>query len=131
MKSSLLPGVLIGALLSSCVLPEPPTDEELARRRAAMESILAQQSVEGRASLEAALAEALEEGETVLTIRYHNGVQVIARDFELLPNGYCAAEFAVNGTQSYDDYWRPVEPPERHCQQYNAVARARPGDARD
>ena len=120
------------ATVAACAPHEPPSDEEIARNRAIAEAQWAEDAIEGRALLEAALAS----GENTLTISFAGGGRTIGRDFELRDEEFCATTLATRGVARFSDYWTDLDYADRatplpvRCNAYRGIRRVRLGDAR-
>ena len=125
-------GALASALLASCTLYEPPSDEEIARNRAIADARRAEDAIKGRALLEAALAS----GEDTMMITFALGDRMIGRDFELRDNEFCSTTLATRGTARFNDYWTDLDYSKRatpiptRCMGYSGIKRVRSGDVR-
>ena len=125
-----LAGLVLIAGLLGCISLAPPSDEEIARNRAAWEAELAVGQARGRALCEHTLARW---GSGTYTVYYRTGARDVVRDVELEENRYCRVLLAERSPQRHNDYWRNYDyynQLQRRCAPYGDFARIEPGDAR-
>ena len=88
-----------------------------------------QRAIDGRAQLEAGLAES-----DLLTVRLQGGLRLVVTNVVLHPEQWCSDRLARRGINRHDDYWieydRRGPGPRTACAQYKAVKSVRVGDAR-
>ncbi|MDX2236749.1 MAG: hypothetical protein NW203_04215 [Hyphomonadaceae bacterium] len=126
----LLTAITLIATLLGCISLEPPSDEEIARNRAAWETEQAEDRVRGRALWEQTLAE---HGGGTFTVYVRSGSRFVERDIELEENRYCRVLVAERHPERHNDYWRNYDDYnalQRRCAGYEGIARIEPGDAR-